>query len=94
MNPPALQIRYQFLSPKILGFRGFFHTQAKKLNLSGFLIYCSDVPETIRQIHLFLLFRDFFHCLLTLFVCMDRIECIIRYCENGKHFKIERISEK
>ncbi len=34
VNPPALQIRYQFLSPKILGFRGFFHTQAKKLNLS------------------------------------------------------------
>ena len=71
MNPPALQIRYQFLSPKILGFRGFFHTQAKKLNLSGFIIYCSDVPETIRQIHLFLLFMDLFHSPLTLFVCIE-----------------------
>ena len=37
---------------------------------------------------------DFFHCPLTLFVCIDKIEEIIRYCENGKLFKIERISEK
>ena len=62
--------------------------------LSGFRIYCNYVPETIRQIHLFLLFWEFFYIPLTLFVCKDKIEEIIRYCENGKHFKIERISEK